>query len=124
MLLDRCSVKRLLVDDNKRVTLDYFKYKFYKNIEFNHQLFEEEQFDDLLMELYAKESEVYQEWYKLFGNIAYSFIKKYPVLTTCLVSNNNVSDLVTAYEMDKYRKALVKRSIPSSDRRQVKRTGK
>lgn len=107
------ATSKFLLKDKKGMDLNSFKEKFYRSVKLNNQRFEEEQFDDLLAELFIKEPEVYAEWYKVFLKIPYVFLAKNTVLMTNLVSLNNPEYVIIAYEMEKKRKSLISRCIPA-----------
>ena len=106
------NMSKFIVKNKEDFTFEEYKAKFYRTLRMYNQKYDEEQFEDLLTELYMKEPEVYDEWVSLLRKIPYFFIRNNTVLTTALISSNNTELMVTAYEMDKKKKSILARTLP------------
>ena len=106
------EVSKFLVKDKKGMDLDEFSQRFYRSLKLNQQIFDENQYDEFLKELYMKEPDVYNDWYKTFGKITYKFARKNVDLLTDFVAMDNMELALVAFEMDKTKRQLVSRCIP------------
>ena len=106
------NMSKFVAKNKDDYTIDEYKNKFYRNLRMYSQKYEEEQFEDLLTELYMKEPEIYKEWYKILYKVPYYFIRNNTVLSTALISSNNMELMVAAYDMDKKRKSILARTLP------------
>jgi len=105
-------MSKFLLKNKEKETFENFSQKFYDNLRLYHQSYKEEQFDDLLLELYNKENDVYGEWCKLFTKIPYFFVRNNVTLATCSVANENRNAIVIGYEMYKKQQSIISRSLP------------
>ena len=69
------NVSKFLVKDKNGIELEEYTNKFYRSLRLFGQKYEEEQFDDLLTELYMKDENLYKEWFKILQKIPYFFVK-------------------------------------------------
>ena len=107
------NLNKFLEKNKDEMTFEDFKTKFYRNLRMFNQTYEEEQFDDLLLELYTKESDIYKNWYKILSKVDYSFLKSNTVLSTCLVSRECPDLITAAFDMEKKRKSILSRTVPT-----------
>ena len=106
------NMNNFLIKNKEGLTQEDFNEIFYRSLRMNHEKYEQEQFDDLLLELNMKEPEVYTEWRLTFNKVPYFFVRRYTNLITNLVSNNDHERVLIASEMYKKKMALISRSIP------------
>ena len=106
------NLSKFLEKNKDSMSLEEYIGKFYRNLRMHGQHYEEEQYDDLLTELYMKEPEVYIEWQKVFTKVPYFFVRSNTVLSTYLVSSNCSELMTVAYDMEKKRKSIISRIFP------------
>lgn len=106
------SMSKFIEKNKENVHLEDYIQGFYRKLRLFGQKYDNQQFEDLLTELYMKETEIYNEWINIFNKVPYYFIRSNTVLSTNLVSSDNPNLLLAAYEMEKKKRSIISRIIP------------